>query len=391
MKILVYAGIVSPHMIPLCDKLATILGKGNMLYCATLKMREQRVKLGWREAERDWIVRYNGMPPGDKIEEYAEIFDVLFASEFCPKVIERFKARHKLIIYPSERWLKPPWGAIRFFKPSFIGRAKYFASLLNGYGRFIYLPIGPYAAKDAIRIARWARFGLPVLTSTDAFIFEKVPLGCFAAVNGKNYLLDKMRLWGYFVAPSKDVERPVQSVSKTSPHEIKTLWVGRLLSWKCVDTIARAVGEHANCRRSDASLPKITLDIYGTGPEEARLKKIASSYGDVVKFHPPVSVADIRPIMRDHDVYVLGSNGYEGWGAVVSEALEEGMEVVGTFEAGSSAAILPESNLFHAGDWRSLLKILQYGAHEVSIGEWSAANAAEKLVKWLDDEVGHGS
>ena len=354
-------------------------------------MREQRMKLGWREVERDWIVRYDGMPPDDKIEEYAELFDVLFASEFCPRVIERFRARNKLIIYPSERWLKPPLGAIRFAKPSFISRAKCFASLLNGYGRFVYLPIGPHAANDAIRIARWARFCMPVLTSSDVFTFEKVPLGRLAAVKGKNCLLDKMRLWGYFVAPSKDVSCPVQPVYKTSPQEIKALWVGRLLNWKRVDTIARAVGEHANCMRTDASLPKITLDIYGTGPEEAHLKKIASSYGYVVKFHPPVPVADVRPIMRDHDVYVLASNGYEGWGAVVCEALEEGMKVVGTFEAGSSAAILPDSNLFHAGDWRSLLRILQSGVQDVSIGEWSAANAAEKLVNWLECEVGRSS
>ena len=232
---------------------------------------------------------------------------------------------------------------------------------------------------------------MPVLTSSDVFTFEKVPLGRLAAVKGKNCLLDKMRLWGYFVAPSKDVSCPVQPVYKTSPQEIKALWVGRLLNWKRVDTIARAVGEHANCMRTDASLPKITLDIYGTGPEEAHLKKIASSYGYVVKFHPPVPVADVRPIMRDHDVYVLASNGYEGWGAVVCEALEEGMKVVGTFEAGSSAAILPDSNLFHAGDWRSLLRILQSGVQDVSIGEWSAANAAEKLVNWLECEVGRSS
>ena len=80
--------------------------------------------------------------------------------------------------------------------------------------------------------------------------------------------------------------------------------------------------------------------------------------------------------MREHDVYVLSSNAYEGWGTVVSEALEEGMKVVGTYEAGASATMLPESNLFHAGDWRCLKNILENQILDVSIGDWTADFAA---------------
>ena len=43
MKVLVYAGIVSPHMIPLCDNLSRILGAGNILYCATLSEGDRAV------------------------------------------------------------------------------------------------------------------------------------------------------------------------------------------------------------------------------------------------------------------------------------------------------------------------------------------------------------
>jgi glycosyltransferase involved in cell wall biosynthesis len=85
--------------------------------------------------------------------------------------------------------------------------------------------------------------------------------------------------------------------------------------------------------------------------------------------------------MRAHDVYVLSSNAYEGWGAVVSEALEEGMKVVGTYEAGASATILPESNLFHAGDWSWLKDLLQKDILKADIGLWSAKNAAKVLIE----------
>ena len=73
-----------------------------------------------------------------------------------------------------------------------------------------------------------------------------------------------------------------------------------------------------------------------------------------------------------------------GWGAVLNEALEEGMEVVGTFEAGASATILPRENLFHAGDWRGLRRLL-LSKHEKStiIGEWSVDSAARKLIELM--------
>ena len=69
--------------------------------------------------------------------------------------------------------------------------------------------------------------------------------------------------------------------------------------------------------------------------------------------------------MREHDVYILASNEQEGWGATVNEALEEGMTVLGTYEAGASAALLPQGQLFHAGDWKALAKALD----RIALGE----------------------
>ena len=142
----------------------------------------------------------------------------------------------------------------------------------------------------------------------------------------------------------------------------------------------RAVGEHANLKRGDNSLPKITLDIYGIGLEEAKLKRLAFKYGDVIKFYPPVPISEVRKLMREHDIFVLSSNAYEGWGAVVSEALEEEMAVIGTYEAGSSATILPESNLFHTGDWQRLAELLKGEVEKIEIGPWTIKYAAKFIV-----------
>ena len=101
--------------------------------------------------------------------------------------------------------------------------------------------------------------------------------------------------------------------------------------------------------------------------------------------------------MRRHDVYVFASDENEGWGAVVNEALEEGMKVLGTYEAGASAAMLPDDDLFHSGDWRRLAELIARCAEEKregrlagqGIGEWTPAKAAERLVggAWPAEEV----
>ena len=123
------------------------------------------------------------------------------------------------------------------------------------------------------------------------------------------------------------------------------------------------------------------------------LERLAFGREDIIRLHSQVSIDDVRRLMRENDVYVLSSNASEGWGAVTNEALEEGMHVLGTYEAGSSATILNEDDLFHAGDWKRLQFLLERCLDEKrhgtlkgqGIGEWSAEKAADRLMTLIDD------
>lgn len=153
----------------------------------------------------------------------------------------------------------------------------------------------------------------------------------------------------------------------------------------------RAVGEHERLKRAEDSLPNITLTLVGDGPERNNLESRVQSLGltGKVKFLPPQPIERIREFMRENDLYVLSSNSFEGWGAVVSEALEEGMKVVGTYEAGSSSTILPKECLYHSGDYKALARRIASFDElpRVDKTPWTVKCAAKRLVEFMEQVV----
>lgn len=360
MKFVFYTNSVSPHQLPLARELVCRLGEDEYRYVYTTCLGKERRGLGWGTAEADWL-KWSG---NEEVKKWLEDCQVLYTTLRDIDLFERRARDHKQTFYTSERWFKPlgifrrfgsfdflipGWG--RMLSPKYFRMARRFVGWLNSDVKARYLAIGPWAAKDM----QW--------------------LGV---------KLDKIVSWGYYVEPSRlsghalPAEKP-QGV-------VRLLWVGRLLGLKRVDDIVRAVRAHDRLKRVDDFLPKITLDIYGSGAEELRLRWMVTKYGlnDLIKFHPPVPIAEVRKLMHEHDVYVLSSNAYEGWGAVVSEALEEGMKVIGTYEAGASATILPETNLYHAGDWRRLAELLRGDIPQIPIGQWTAKAAADLIMEMIE-------
>ena len=384
MKFAFFTNIISPHQMPMARGLVELLGADEYRYVYTERESRERSKLGWGNEGEDWCLH------GDENTAVLSEADVLMSGVRAPNLFEKRAKEGKKTLYCSERWFKPPIGFLRVFVPSYFKMARRIVKLLKESESFYYYPMGIHAARDMARLCGLMNGDLKCLFRSPKLDFERKPGGKIwisdeprDTQNIRKYCLDKMRMWGYFVEegngegiPRAKRVREADALAGVGMgnggEEVKVLWVGRLLKLKRVDTIIKAVGE---CSKGK----KISLNIYGLGPEEAKLKKLATKYGDVIKFYPPVPINEVRKLMREHDVYVLSSNGYEGWGAVVSEALEEGMAVIGTYEAGSSATILPESNLFHAGDWRRLKKLLQNDILRVDIGCWTAKVAANSF------------
>lgn len=367
MKFVFYTNSVSPHQLPLARELIRHLGVENYRYIYANEQTAERKQLGWvgvSEGCRSFAVKNDG---SDKIRDWLQNAEVLLSSIRDFDLFELRANRGLKTLYCSERWFKPILvggvsggnqksnlslpGWVKLFHPRYLTMARRIASLIKNCDSFHYLPMGVWADRDMEKICQV--FGV-----------------------SKSRYREQRNVWGYFVEPG------AVSIEKSLLRgAVRVLWVGRLLSLKRVDTIVRSVCAHADMRRRDKTLKRITLDIYGTGPQEMALRKRSENYVDVIHFHQAVTISEVRRLMREHDVYVLSSNSQEGWGAVVSEALEEGMKVLGTYEAGASATILPETNLFHAGDWKRLQRLLEGEIPEVSIGKWNARSAAEVLLR----------
>lgn len=348
MTVAFYMNCVSTHQLPLAKEVTALVGRENFgyVYEGESDQAYQRVAdVG------DVEVKVKG-----EGEQRIEESDLVLSGLRDFELFELRAAKGLKTFYTSERWFKPPLGRFRMFVPSYRRMVKRFVAWANGDPGARVLAIGPWAKRDFLRMGV-----LP----------EKiVDWGYFVAPSGKGRVVEVES--GSGTAEEKISKSTVQLHTSTRP--LKVLWAGRDLALKRVKDIERAV-EMANRRlgggrRGSATgtraspLPVTFTKLTGVTPEE------------------------VRAAMREHDVFVFASNGYEGWGAVVSEALEEGMNVIGTLECGSCPMLLPEERLYHCGDVRALAKLLvkEYNNElpSCSIGDWTAAQAAEKLVKLVE-------
>ena len=388
MKIAFYLNVISPHQLPFAREVVRRIGAENFRYVYAESFHAERKSMGWNDEDvPEWCMKGDGNTP-----ELMDA-DLVYTGIRCASLMARRSMAGRKTVYYSERWFKPPLGILRLLSPSYFKMARRFFALLRNGDGLTYCPVGIHSARDMARLCGLMQGDLRCLFRAPRLGFESKPGERIwegrrkreegRSLYGDRYCLDKMRMWGYFVEEGRRKR-------EEGRRDIRVLWVGRLLGLKRVDTIIRAVGElstrlNSPTPTSNSNSSLISLDIYGAGPEEIRLKRMSAKYGDAIRFYPSVPIAEVRKLMRKHDVYVLASNAYEGWGAVVSEALEEGMRVLGTYEAGASAPMLPKERLFHAGDWRTLLCLLQKERDEqlppCSIGDWTAEVAASRLVE----------
>lgn len=384
---ILYTVCISPHQLPLIREIVKSLGKERCLYIYSERLDEGRSHLGWSEETEPWLIYEKERPLFCR--NVMEECKVLMSGIRDFTLFEARALQHKITLYSSERWFKPipisHWrsikniyfpGWMKMFHPSYFSLLIRFRKLLlseSNYS-FFYFPISMNAARDAALICCGYR--------TINFYRKAGGEVCYCQEK-KNVWQKKLRLWGYFVEQStvekkKLVEmRDKQRIEvKTKLRPLKILWVGRMLALKNVDTIVRAIRILNERYRLN-----VTLTLVGDGPEKLSLMRLAQ--GLDVHFRSFVPIDEIRGIIREHDLYVFASNSFDGWGAVVSEALEEQMYVLASRQSGVGATVLPEHCLFDCRNAQELAsRILDFdNLPRVDATPWSAREASKYLVQ----------
>ena len=363
MRVLQIAESINPLQMPVAHELAQRLGQDQFRYCqferSDCQSVRERVRMGWTcKASEPWILRpHESGADFAQMRQWWQDADVILCDNRTPRMLRSRLARNKFLFYQSERWWKPPIGRCRLLSPPYLAMAVTFRWLARSPW-FHYLAIGRYAAED---MQRW------------------VPLP------GRSWL------WGYFTAAPAIWPTPLPRGA-----EWRILNAGRMLAWKDVGTLIRAFAKVQQCR------PEARLSIIGEGPTQAELRRLVGSLklSGVAKLLPFQPQAEVWRHMRESHVYVLPSTGYEGWGAVLNEAMAQGCAIISSHATGAARTMLQHGEngmLFAPGDWQRLSELLvQLMDHDqlrlrlARAGQdtvaqlWSPGVAAERLLAVWD-------
>ncbi|HNX05579.1 MAG TPA: glycosyltransferase family 4 protein, partial [Opitutales bacterium] len=276
--------------------------------------------------------------------------DIVISSERGDPRIRRRVDASRHTFYTSERWWKPPAGRARLLNPALLKTYLGFRRL-SASPFYHLMPIGVHAARD--------------LSSPGG------PGGQW--------------LWGYFT------ESCGTTTGRNEAGPVSILSAGRLLVLKRPIDILRAF-ERLSSEGIDARLA-----FVGDGPELERLRARAAtiSFPGSVSFSPSLPMREVWATMADSDIFVQASDGREGWGAVINEAMSCGCAIAASRQSGAAATMLRhgENALLHnAGNWQGLADNLRALCTDAALRRrlaaasrndvenlWSPKIAAERL------------
>lgn len=144
----------------------------------------------------------------------------------------------------------------------------------------------------------------------------------------------------------------------SNDKKLKILYVGSLSHRKNVQLLLNSV---CTLNKHDKSI--LHIGIIGDGEERENLEKTATLNKDIdITFYGIKPMNSIPLIMEEYDILCLPSR-YDGWGAVVNEALTLGLYVICSTGCGSKYLIKKSNNLcgniFKNEDINSLYKVLK--------------------------------
>lgn len=185
-------------------------------------------------------------------------------------------------------------------------------------------------------------------------------------------------------------------VSQRNKDKVKIVWCARFIDWKHPELVLALAEKMILSDRTNFEIQMIGADTTPLFKQiKANIeKKRLSNY---VILTGGLSNEEVKKRMRQSHIFIFTSDRGEGWGAVLNEAMGSGCACVASNEIGAVPFLLRHKQnglIFKSCSVDSLYeniaylydnpqKASEYGlkAYQTITTEWSAQNAAERLVK----------
>lgn len=319
-KVTFFSNYLNHHQLSFCKQL-DLLTNHDFKFVSQKAISEKRIAFGYKNISNDYDFVVRTYEDDKYLKEAYELADnsryVLFGSSNTDYLKSRLKD-NKLTIKYSERLFKKKLNlkdTIKAFYRVYVNHGKY-------RNKNLYmLCSGAYAAYDFNR---------------------------FGAYKNKTYK------WAYFPETIKyDINELIKS---KEDEKINILWAGRFLNWKHPDL---AVKLAIKLLKEGYKNFKVTL--IGNGEMEDSLKKMIkeNNLSDYVFMPGSMHPEDVRKKMEKANIFLFTSDMQEGWGAVLSEAMNSGCACVSSHAIGSTGFLIQHGEnglIYKDGDFDDLFE-----------------------------------
>jgi glycosyltransferase involved in cell wall biosynthesis len=236
-----------------------------------------------------------------------------------------------------------------------------------------YIFTEPYNNRDGIKsLIRWGLYRFYALRYRNKisgiFATGRIGTKCYEACGFKHIFE-----WGYFTVQKKEDDSIIDTNDK---HGFRVLFVGSLCKRKNVLSLITEMIK---------VLSKIEVfTIIGDGPLKNEVLKRINGFGNI-QYMPNLDNSEVQKLMKNYDLLVLPSL-FDGWGAVINEALYAGCRVLASDNCGAASLLdSPErGSVFHLSkDSKDMFKSIQL---EIEKGIQTAEKRAE-VSKWSETHI----
>ena len=366
MKVTFYSNFLTHHQVPFCLEMQKRLGN-DFKFVSTIKIFKWRLDMGFEDLDPkyDFVVRaYENEEQKEIAKKLAVESDVVIIGSTTDELIEErlkldkltFRYRARVFIFPDGFWNTVK--DIKKLKLFYDRHIKY-----RKNKNLHLLCANAYGAKDFNRLGLY-----------------------------KN----KTYKWGYFLETNHyDIEKLIDSKEKN--EKIQIIWVARFIKWKHPEVVLKLA---KNLKEQGYSF-KITM--LGTGVLQDKIKEKIKKQDleDVIEVVGYVSSEKVKEYYNRSNIFIATSDSFEGWGAVVNEAMNGACSIVANKKMGSVPYLIGNNNrgfmYTNYSDLENKVKLLiedkelrakfSKNAYEYITTKWTGEIAAENIIKLFNSII----